>query len=87
MQSKPWYMPPEVRGSCDCKGAGTEAGDMWTLGALVWQLMAGVFPQDGITQEAAWSSIIIGRPMFKGAGWANRSPKAADFVSSLLKVC
>ena len=78
-------MPPELRGG----GGGdacTKAGDMWTLGALTWQVLAGPLPQRGITQEAAWSSIVVGRPTFKGKGWADRSPEAADFVSRLLKV-
>lgn len=76
-------MSPEAR-----RGeALSEAGDMWTLGVLAYLVLMGPFPQPGMTQEAAWASIMVGKPLFKGRGWKGRSPEAADFVSRLLQVC
>eukprot|EP00903_Cladosiphon_okamuranus_P018338 g16870.t1 len=77
-----WYMPPEVRSGVS---ACTEAGDMWMLGALAWLVLAGPLPQPGMSVEAAWTSIMVGKPSFKGGGWAARSPQAADFVTHLLQ--
>lgn len=76
-------MPPEVRSG---GGACTEAGDMWMLGALAWLILTGPLPQPGMSQEAAWASIMVGKPSFKGEGWAGRSAEAVDFVSRLLQV-
>eukprot|EP00752_Nemacystus_decipiens_P012366 g10961.t2 len=77
-----WHMPPEVRSR---SSACTEAGDMWMLGALAWLVLAGPLPQPGMSQEAARTSIMVGKPSFKGGGWASRSPEAADFVTRLLQ--
>lgn len=81
-QPTTWYMPPEVRTGQAC----SERGDMWMVGVLAWLILAGPFPQAGMSQEAAWSSIMVGKPAFKGSGWANRSLEAADFVSQLIQV-
>lgn len=59
---------------------------MWMLGALAWLVLAGPLPQPGMSQEAARASIMVGKPSFKGGGWAFRSPEAADFVTRLLQV-
>ncbi|CAM9514821.1 unnamed protein product [Scytosiphon promiscuus] len=77
-----WYMPPEVRSA---GGTCTEAGDMWMLGVLAWLILTGPLPQPGMSQESAWAGIMVGKPPFKGEGWAGRSPQAVDFVSRLLQ--
>ncbi|CAN0169053.1 unnamed protein product, partial [Hapterophycus canaliculatus] len=82
LQKAGWYMPPEVRSG---RSACTEAGDMWMLGALTWLILAGPLPQPGMSQESAWANIMVGKPSFKGEGWAGRSAEAVDFVSRLLQ--
>ncbi|CAN0573436.1 unnamed protein product, partial [Laminaria digitata] len=77
-----WFLPPEVRSG----GACTEGGDMWMLGALAWVVLAWPLPQAGMSQESACASIMMGKPSYKGAGWSNKSPEAAQFVSRLLQV-
>ncbi|CAM9804949.1 unnamed protein product, partial [Ectocarpus sp. 12 AP-2014] len=69
-----WYLPPEARNGGVCK----EAGDMWMLGALAWQVLTGPLPQPGMSQEAGWATVMLGKPSFKSAGWASRSPEAVD---------
>ncbi|CBJ30894.1 n/a [Ectocarpus siliculosus] len=76
-----WYLPPEARNGGVCK----EAGDMWMLGALAWQVLTGPLPQPGMSQQAGWATIMLGKPSFKSAGWASRSPEAVDFVSRLVQ--
>ncbi|CAN0298561.1 unnamed protein product, partial [Ectocarpus sp. 4 AP-2014] len=76
-----WYLPPEARNGGVCK----EAGDMWMLGVLAWQVLTGPLPQPGMSQEAGWATVMLGKPSFKSAGWASRSPEAVDFVSRLVQ--
>ncbi|CAG9319801.1 unnamed protein product [Blepharisma stoltei] len=74
-----YYVAPEVLlGNYDSKC------DMWSIGVIIFTLLSGCPPFDGINDNAILNKILKGNYSFTGPIWANISREAKDLISSLL---
>lgn len=71
----PWYMAPEALRS----KTGFKA-DIWSLGAMTYQLLTGRVPFDGETVQDIWRKILTSEPSWDKACWEKISPEALEFV-------
>lgn len=78
----PGYVAPEI-----VKGIpyGTQV-DMWSLGVILYILMAGYPPFNGKTQKDLFKQIRRGRYQFHEQFWGGISDEGKDLVSHLLIV-
>ena len=75
------YVAPEV-----LKGHYKEKCDEWSLGVIMFVLLCGNPPFDGLNNNEIFSKVKIGKYVMKEDDWDNISPEAKDLVSKLLEV-
>jgi len=75
-----FYLAPEV-----LEGSYGLPCDMWSIGVIVYMLIAGVPPFDGKTDADVMSKIRQGRFVSTGKRWEGISEPAKHFVRSLLR--
>jgi serine/threonine protein kinase len=76
----PLYLAPEVL----AHRYGT-AADVWSLGIVLFVMLARYPPFHGATEEAVFESVRRGQLLFAGAAWGRRSAAARRFVTRLLE--
>merc|ERR1712086_168044 len=74
------YVAPEV-----LRKGYTMQCDLWSLGVIVFILIAGYMPFSG-SDDVQSKNIQEGKYTIKPAKWKNVSKEAQDFVQSLLRV-
>ncbi|CAI5500321.1 unnamed protein product, partial [Closterium sp. Naga37s-1] len=79
MAGSSYYMAPEVLDHC----YGAEA-DMWSVGVVLFILLAGVPPFWADSEAGIFSAIRAARVDVFSGGWAHVSPDAKDLVLRLL---
>jgi len=75
------YVAPEVLNR-DC----SQQSDLWSVGVIVFILLAGYMPFPGQTDQEKGEAIRQGRYTMKAKRWRHISDKARDFVQQLLVV-
>jgi calcium-dependent protein kinase len=74
-----YYIAPEV-----LSGEYSAEADMWSVGVIVYILLAGVLPFGGATDRMVLREIREGRLRFPSDPWNTISPAAKDLVRGLL---
>lgn len=74
------YIAPEVL--AHSYGA---AADIWSLGVVLFVMLARYPPFHGANEEAIFESVRRGQLVFAGLAWGRRSPAARRFVARLLE--
>ena len=80
----PLYVPPEVLGSGSRSIAVSMAGDMWSLGVLVWTLLSGRPPFRGNSLVEILKNVKKCKLNLDEMRRAGASDAAMDFVSKLI---
>ena len=75
----PYYVAPEV-----LRGSYGQSCDVWSLGVLLYVLLAGYPPFNGETQQEIFHKILHGEYDFDQGEWEDVSPEARDLISSML---
>ena len=75
----PYYIAPEVLN----KKYGKEC-DIWSSGVIVFILLSGIPPFNGVTDNEIMSRIKKGKFDFNAKVWSSVSAEAKDFISQLL---
>lgn len=75
----PFYMAPEVLARC----YGPEA-DVWSVGVVVFLMLAGRLPFDGITDRQIIKAVLDSEPDFGHPAWDGISAAAKDCVARML---
>jgi serine/threonine protein kinase len=78
----PYYIPPEIINN---KPYGSKC-DIWSLGVLVYQLIAGTFPFTGSSRSELFRNITSGKFLFKSRLWDQVSKEARSFIRLCLEV-
>jgi len=81
------YMAPEVASSSRFgKCYDGPATDMWSLGVVMFALLAKRFPFSGTSGTELKAAICTGKANYSSPAWDFISPEAKDFLQSLLAV-
>eukprot|EP00746_Dinoflagellata_sp_MGD_P145296 gnl/MRDRNA2_/MRDRNA2_77925_c0_seq1.p1 gnl/MRDRNA2_/MRDRNA2_77925_c0~~gnl/MRDRNA2_/MRDRNA2_77925_c0_seq1.p1 ORF type:complete len:557 (+),score=100.85 gnl/MRDRNA2_/MRDRNA2_77925_c0_seq1:124-1794(+) len=75
------YVAPEV-----LSGSYTEKCDLWSLGVIVYMMLAGRPPFNGIDDEGTVKLIMSGNYKMRKKEWTSTSEQARQFVRALLVV-
>jgi len=75
----PYYIAPEVLK----KRYGKEC-DIWSAGVIVFILLSGIPPFNGVTDAEIMASIRKGKFSFSNKVWNSVSAEAKDFITQLL---
>jgi len=83
----PYYIAPEV-----LMGNYTEKCDEWSIGVILFVLLSGTAPFNGVTDEDILNAVKTGKYTFKstgasnaiGKGWESVSASAKDLINKLL---
>lgn len=75
----PYYVAPEV-----LRGCYGQSCDVWSLGVLLYVLLAGYPPFNGETQQEIFHKIMHGSYDFDREEWEDVSPEARNLISSML---
>jgi len=75
------YLAPEVIR----QNAYNEACDMWSLGVIVFSLLTGTIPFDGVKTDQVKKAILYSEVAMEGPEWHGISDLAKEFVESLLR--
>lgn len=75
-----YYMSPEV-----INGAYDRASDVWSVGIVVYTLLAGYPPFRGDTDREVLNSILHEELIFPEPGWSNKSVAVKELISRLLE--
>ena len=63
----------------------TEKADLWSVGVLMYQLLANRLPFDGNTDQDTMLAIRDGSFSFEGPAWRIISDEAKDLIKQLLR--
>ena len=74
-----YYIAPEV-----IEGTYSEKCDVWSVGVILYILLAGEPPFNGATDEEIVEKIKVGEYSFDGARWDEVSPEAKDLIARIL---
>ena len=72
----PFYMAPEMLN----RQKYNEKVDVWSLGIITYQLLAGVLPFEGKDFESTKKAICSSQVSFHGAQWLTVTQKAKSFI-------
>ena len=79
MVGSPYYIAPEV-----INGKYGRECDIWSIGVMMYVLLCGTYPFEGITRSQLFINIQKGHIDTKSGIWGRISPNAIDLVSRLL---
>ena len=74
-----YYVAPEV-----IQGTYSEKCDVWSVGVILYILLAGEPPFNGQTDEEIVDKIKIGEYTFEGPRWDEISAEAKDLIARIL---
>ena len=74
------YMSPEV-----INGAYDKASDVWSIGIVMYTLLAGYPPFRGDTDREILENVLNEELVFPDQGWSNKSIAAKELIRSLLQ--
>lgn len=78
----PYYIAPEI---VNQEAYGSKC-DIWSLGVLVYEIIAGEYPFQGRSRNELFKRITLGRFQFKHAIWDNVTPEARSFINMCLTI-
>ena len=75
-----YYIAPEV-----LEGNYTKACDVWSLGTILFMMLAGKCPFGGQSDEEIQENVVNGRLKFNKKDWSNISPDAVDLLQKMIE--
>ena len=84
----PQYVAPEILSLSlgINEGGYTTAVDAWSIGVIIYMLLAGYAPFDDDNENVLFEKIMRGKPDFEEEPWSTVSSEAKDIVAGLLVV-
>lgn len=77
----PSHAAPEVLNG----EAGSQASDLWSCGVILYAILCGCRPFEGVSRDQVLANIRSAGPSFTEAAWATVSEKAVDLIRHLLR--
>ncbi|KRX04829.1 Protein kinase-like domain [Pseudocohnilembus persalinus] len=78
----PYYIAPEV---VEEKNGYNEKCDIWACGVILYIMLCGHPPFNGITDQAIMDKVKEGKVSFDSPEWGNVSQEAKDFIRKMLE--